>query len=570
MRGTLLVVCFLLPLFLFSQQVAKRITHAGEQIGFYEYKPASYKNDRSTKYPVIIFLHGIGERGNGTSELWRVKRIAIPAYIDRGEPMRFYKNGKWHSFIVLSPQCPMKYGMWPTSYVDAMIEYAEKNLRIDRNRIYLTGLSMGGGGTWKFASASLKNAKKLAAIATVCAPSTLSNGCNIAGANLPMWSFHATNDNIVNVSVLTRSINKVLNCRPSVKPKKTIWNSGGHTIWDKAFDTKHRYQSPNVYEWFLGYSRNNNNSNNHQPPPQQGNKPPAAIAGPDKIINLPHNIAVLQGTRSVDKDGWIKSFKWTKISGPSCRIGNPNTGTTKVYGLTAGTYRFRLTVTDGKGAKSNDEVVVTVNRPPVVKTKGNKTIYLPANRVVLEAWATYDPDWGGYIKAFHWKKIGGPGSYKIESPTRASTRISNLKRGVYMFRVTATDRYGCTAFKDLTVTVKRAPHNASSSVLETQELSSTVDSVSSEQNSGLPAVTTTVFPNPAKSTVAVTCNTQLIGKSAITVFDISGRPVKTMLCDKNTPVLQRTIDVSMLHEGMYVISIVVNGMPAGSQKFVKQ
>ncbi len=210
----------LLPSFLFSQQIEKHITYSGQKIGFYEFKPTSYKSNNSTKYPLIIFLHGIGERGNGTSELWKVKRISIPAYIAAGDPMRFYKNGKWHEFIVLSPQCASKYGMWQTFYVDALIEYAEKTLRIDRSRIYLTGLSMGGGGTWKYVSASTKNAKKLAAIATVCAPATLTNGCNIASTNLPMWSFHATNDKTVNVSIITSAVNKVLACNPTIKPKK--------------------------------------------------------------------------------------------------------------------------------------------------------------------------------------------------------------------------------------------------------------------------------------------------------------------------------------------------------------
>lgn len=575
MRSALLVVCSLLPLFLLSQQVARHTSYAGEKIGFYEYKPSSYKNDKSTKYPLIIFLHGIGERGNGTSELWKVKRIAIPAYIERGEPMRFYKNGKWHSFIVLSPQCSKKYGMWPTLYVDAMIEYAEKNLRIDRNRIYLTGLSMGGGGTWKFASASLKNAKKLAAIATVCAPSTLSNGCNIASAKLPMWSFHATNDKTVNVSVITKSVNKVLNCHPSIKPKKTIWNSGGHYIWDKAFDTKHRYQSPNVFEWFLGYSRNNsagNEDNKPQPAPQLGNKPPTAIAGPDKVINLPYNIAVLRGTRSIDKDGWVQSFKWTKISGPSCKIGNPNAGTTKAYGLTAGKYKFRLTVTDGKGAKSHDDIVITVNRPPVIKTKSDRTIYRPANHVVLQAWGTYDPDYQGYIKSFYWKKIGGPKNYKIASPARASTKITNLETGTYMFRITATDRYGCTAFKDITVRVKPTRYNGNKSVLDIEESAAITDSAAATgaTTTNTIAATTGVFPNPAKTNITFSCNSQFNGKTVITIFDISGRPVKSVLFDKNSAELQRNIDISMLHEGVYVASFAVNGTPVGTQRFVKQ
>src|SRR5687767_13452924 len=120
MRSFLLLAFALMPLFLFSQQTAKSTTYEGEKIGFYEFKPSTYNSDITAKFPVIIFLHGIGERGNGSSDLGKVKRFGIPAYIDRGDPMRFYKDGKWHTFIVLSPQCPYRFGMWPTSYVDAM------------------------------------------------------------------------------------------------------------------------------------------------------------------------------------------------------------------------------------------------------------------------------------------------------------------------------------------------------------------------------------------------------------------------------------------------------------------
>ena len=100
---------FLLLGFLFSyhitqaQQVPKGLTASnGQFIGFYEYKPVDYNTN--TKYPVIIFLHGIGERGNGTTELSRVLGNGTPQYIRDGHNMRFFWNGKWETFLVLTPQ----------------------------------------------------------------------------------------------------------------------------------------------------------------------------------------------------------------------------------------------------------------------------------------------------------------------------------------------------------------------------------------------------------------------------------------------------------------------------------
>ncbi|MBO9573792.1 MAG: hypothetical protein J7497_16520, partial [Chitinophagaceae bacterium] len=371
MRSTLLLALALFPCYLFSQQVEKHITYGGENIGFYEYKPADYNSNTSTKYPVIIFLHGIGERGNGTSELYKVKNIGIPRYIVSGEPMRFYKNGKWYSFIVLSPQCSMKYGMWTTNYIDGMMDYAEKNLRIDKSRIYLTGLSMGGGGTWKWISASEKNASKVAAIATVCAPATLTNPCVVAKTKLPMWSFHATNDATVSVSVINNAINAVLGCNPAIKPIKTVWSSGGHAIWDRAYDRGHTYQTPNVFEWFLGYTRDvasTDNNNASKPPPVQGsqsNKSPVIITKEDNVVmTLPWNSVTLQAWKTYDPDGWISSFKWQKISGPgNSRIETPTKASTKISNLKAGWYWFRITAFDNKGVNNFKNIRVIVNPP---------------------------------------------------------------------------------------------------------------------------------------------------------------------------------------------------------------
>jgi predicted peptidase len=118
---------------------------------------------------LIIFLHGIGERGNGSTELNRVLTNAIPKYINAGHNMRFTSlSGVPETFLVLSPQLNASYGTWQNIYVDEMLKYAKANMSIDTNRIFLTGLSLGGGGVWKYTSTSLANASTFASIAVTC------------------------------------------------------------------------------------------------------------------------------------------------------------------------------------------------------------------------------------------------------------------------------------------------------------------------------------------------------------------------------------------------------------------
>src|SRR5690606_4540857 len=195
----------------FSQQIENSLTRSdGDRLGFLEYKPAEYDPKGSTKYPIIIFLHGIGERGNGTTDLKRVACCGLPRIIKLGHKMRFTWNGKTETFLVLSPQCPTKYGMWPAQYVEDLISYAKTNLSIDTNRIFLTGLSMGGGGTYRYISTnSADQPKKLAAAATICSPCTFSNGRYPVEANLPVWSFHAADDPTASANCTYAAIDKI-------------------------------------------------------------------------------------------------------------------------------------------------------------------------------------------------------------------------------------------------------------------------------------------------------------------------------------------------------------------------
>ena len=129
MKKIFVMICLIVPFIASAQLTAKRIRAVnGQYVGFYQHTPSGWSTS-TAKYPVIIFLHGIGERGNGTTELARVKNVAIPKYINLGtRKMRYYVNGKWQTFVVLAPQLSKSYGSWQNFYVDEMINYAIKYL----------------------------------------------------------------------------------------------------------------------------------------------------------------------------------------------------------------------------------------------------------------------------------------------------------------------------------------------------------------------------------------------------------------------------------------------------------
>src|SRR5690606_10840257 len=139
-----LALVVLSPIFLQAQLVARTLKAAnGQTIGFYEFTPSDYSKT-GAKDPLIIFLYGLSERGNGTTDLSYIIKVGIPKYIKNGSTMRFFVDGKWQSFVVLMPQLSASYGSWQLFYTEEMINYATKNLNIDENRVFLTGLSLGG------------------------------------------------------------------------------------------------------------------------------------------------------------------------------------------------------------------------------------------------------------------------------------------------------------------------------------------------------------------------------------------------------------------------------------------
>ncbi|MGB8195217.1 MAG: PKD domain-containing protein [Chitinophagaceae bacterium] len=436
MKNLLLGICLMVSSGLYSQQVARSLTAStGLFMGFYEYKPTDYNADPSKKYPLIIFLHGIGERGNGSTELPRILANAIPKYINAGHNMRFTSlSGQQETFLVLSPQLGSEYWSWQNIYVDEMIKYAKQNMRIDTNRIYLTGLSLGGGGTAKYVSASLANAKQFAAIATVCGTCEWSNMCGtVSAARLPVWAFHAQDDGIVEASCTNNAINSINSCNPVVKPIKTIYPSGNHAIWDRSYDTVHSFHNPNVFEWFLGHAKN-----------LPANTMPVANAGADKTITLPLSSVSLNGNSSTDPDGSVVRASWAMISGPGGGwIENSAGINTNVHYLNQGVYKFELTVVDNRAGWSKDTLTVTVNPtyaniPPVASAGTDEIVIEPA--FSLDASLSYDPD--GFISTYNWRQVGGPAAATLTCNTCPNPVIAGLLTGTYALELEVVDNIG--------------------------------------------------------------------------------------------------------------------------------
>jgi poly(3-hydroxybutyrate) depolymerase len=461
MKNFLLMVAMLLGMAASAQQTAKSLTASNNVfIGFLEYKPADYNANPNTKYPLIIFLHGIGERGNGTTELQNVASNAIPRYIKDGDKMTYTWNGKTETFLVLSPQLSSNYGWWQPFYVEEMIKYAKQNLRIDTNRIILTGLSLGGGGVWLYAAGNGTQPKNLAAIAPVCGTCQNVSWSNIVNANLPVWGFHANDDGTVPASCTIGAVNAINNLNGPVKAYSTIWPTGQHWIWDRAYDRTHDQQNPNVYEWFLAQNKS-----------LGPNKRPVANAGADISTTTGTGSATLNASGSADSDGSIVRYVWRLVSGPT-QVSFPaaysTSPTTTVSGMSiAGTYQFELKAVDNRADWSTDLVTVTVtsggssapppptnNKPVVVKAGADMNVSLPLNNITLDGSGTTDPD--GPVKGYEWVKTGGP-ACTITDPKSAKTTVTNLSAGVYSFKLTAWGDNWVPLSDTVIVTVNAAP-----------------------------------------------------------------------------------------------------------------
>ncbi len=428
----LLILILITACFNFStaQNQTAKVTPGGTW--YYEYLPPDY-NTNTNKYPIVFFLHGLGERGDTEATLANVARNGPPKHV---------KAGYQFPFILISPQLKSKYTGWPGSYIDGVIEYCRNNLRIDQSRIYLTGLSLGGGGTWGYVQDPVLN-QKIAAIAPICGHSNNpAKACLISNAGIPVWAFHGDADKTVNYSKTVSMIKAYNECIPTPNPLGliTIYPGVGHDSWTNAYKPDHSLHNPNVYEWLLQFKNN-------------GLK---VIVGADITLNLPTNSTNIKGTASSEA-GPITSYAWTKISGPAVTMTNTDKPTISLTGLIIGNYTFRLTATTSTESGSDDIkiTVVSSNQTPVANAGTDITIQLPTNTATIIGSGS---DVDGTITTYLWTKTSGPTATMVGAD-KATLNLSALLQGIYVFTLKVTDNQGATSTDNVTVPVTPANAN---------------------------------------------------------------------------------------------------------------
>jgi predicted peptidase len=211
----------------FEAQIRKTVG-----VRFLLYLPATFADD-GRRWPLIVFLHGGGERGN---DLEKVKIHGPPKIV---------AEKKDFPFIVVSPQAEAGRNFDADALV-ALLDEAVRQLPVDEDRIYLTGLSMGGFSTWAWAA---QEPWRFAAIAPIAAGWTTEEACKLK--DVPIWAFHGARDGVVAIEPHQQMVDAVTACGGDAK--MTVYPEADHDSWTVP------YAGPELYEWFLQHRRRGQN-----------------------------------------------------------------------------------------------------------------------------------------------------------------------------------------------------------------------------------------------------------------------------------------------------------------------
>lgn len=360
--------------------------------GYIVVKPVDYNS--SKKYPLLIFLEGQNQFGNGSpaelKNLYGNSGVSMfPDIVTSNNfPNNYTVGGTTYEFIVLIPQARFQVKhdraspdqMLSPGEVNDIVNYSLQNFSVDANRVYLMGLSLGGGSTWNYPGQSQSYGNRLAAIVPFAGASNLNDNhsrvINIAQANLPVWTFAVSTDQPY-AQLAQDYIDSIhTHAEHTTEALITTYSSGSHEdAWENPLLRNSTGQSahPNLYQWMLGYALGLN-GRTALPQPVFA----SVSAGSDQTLNLSNGSMALSangisfngatvnlnGSASMQAGGQpISTIQWTRVDGNGGYIASPNSLSTTVTGLKPGNYAFQLRITDASGLVSVSTVHVTVNAP---------------------------------------------------------------------------------------------------------------------------------------------------------------------------------------------------------------
>jgi len=200
-----------------------------EEVQYLLFLPKDYDANAKKSWPLMLFLHGAGERGDD------IEKVTIHG------PAKLLKEQEYRDvcpFIVVSPQCRENF-YWSPKQLLLLLDGIEKEFKVDQSRVYVTGLSMGGFGSWMFAAEARE---RFAAIAPICGGFQVEQAAKLV--DIPIWAFHGEKDILVPAK-LSIDMVAAIEVAGGKKIKLTLYPEAGHDSWTETYDNLE------LYRWFL-------------------------------------------------------------------------------------------------------------------------------------------------------------------------------------------------------------------------------------------------------------------------------------------------------------------------------
>ena len=206
---------------------AKKFTTADGKgaLDYLVYLPADYEKDKSKQWTLVVFLHGSGERG---SDVQVVRKTGLTRTLEQRGTL---------PYVMVAPQCPAN-TIWNVGTLDKFLDQILTDYRVDKKRVVLTGLSMGGFGTWNW---SVEHPERFAGLVPICGGGKSDKATALKG--MPIWAFHGDADPAVKFATGQAIVDAAKAAGADIK--FTVYPGVGHNSWGKA------YAEPELEAWIL-------------------------------------------------------------------------------------------------------------------------------------------------------------------------------------------------------------------------------------------------------------------------------------------------------------------------------
>ena len=222
-------------------------------MGYYLYEPQGYQ-DNELEYPLLVFLHGFGQIGRPgvAGDLGMV--------LDHGPPHLIFQNN-WNTeypMLVASPQLTSE--IWQPNQVQAFINHIALNYRVNPQRIYLTGLSIGGRGSFEYVRV-MGERSRVAAIVPIAGEGVPTEVANFR--NLPVWAFHGEADTVIPPSGSIDMVTAINAQNPELRARLTLFPEVEHNSWERVYNgsgigqgnPEYDLFDQAIYSWFFNFKK---------------------------------------------------------------------------------------------------------------------------------------------------------------------------------------------------------------------------------------------------------------------------------------------------------------------------